>query len=56
MLEWFGQKYGEDQYYFLWRSIGYFTDADNDPNIKGLGKYKADWNDVKEYIVKHCIS
>ena len=55
MLQWFGEKYGEDQFYFLWKSISYFIDADADPDIKGLAAYNKSWKEIKAYIIQHCI-
>ena len=55
MLEWFGKKYGDNQYYFLWKSISYFADANADPDIKGLTPYDTNWDEIKEYIVRCCI-
>jgi Nucleotidyl transferase AbiEii toxin, Type IV TA system len=55
MLGWFGKKYGEDQFYFLWKSIGYFVDADADPDINGLVPYNKSWKEIKNYISQHCI-
>lgn len=39
LLKWFELKYGTDQFYFLWRSITYFADADEDADIEGLPPY-----------------
>jgi predicted nucleotidyltransferase component of viral defense system len=55
MLDWFRKKYSEDQFYFLWKSIGYFIDADGDPDINGLAPYNKSWADIKSYIIEHCI-
>ena len=54
MLEWFAMKYSEEQFYFLWRSISYFSDADSDPDILGFGKFNKPWNEVKSFILQHC--
>jgi predicted nucleotidyltransferase component of viral defense system len=56
MLDWFAKKYGEDQFYFLWKSIGYFDDADADPDISGIAPYNKSWYEIKNYIILHCIS
>jgi predicted nucleotidyltransferase component of viral defense system len=56
MLEWFGRKYGEDQFYFLWKSIEYFTDADTEADIKGIPPYNKSWEEVKKYITDHCAA
>lgn len=55
MLQWFEQKYGSSQFYFLWRSISYFTDADEDPDIHGLPPYTKSWEEIKEYIKSNCV-
>lgn len=54
ILKWFGEKYDDSQLYFLWRSIVYFTDADEDPDIKGIAPYTKSWKQIKEYIKKNC--
>ena len=54
MLEWFGAKYDESQFYFLWRSIAYFDDADDDPNIDGLPPYTHKWPEIKTFIQDKC--
>jgi predicted nucleotidyltransferase component of viral defense system len=54
LLKWFEQKYGTDQFYFLWRSITYFEDADEDADIDGLPPYSKSWNEIKLYIKEHC--
>ena len=55
MLKWFELKYGESQFYFLWRSITYFTDADEDPDIKAIAPYTKSWDDIKEFIKTKCV-
>jgi predicted nucleotidyltransferase component of viral defense system len=54
MLEWFGKKYGKTQYYFLWKSISYFEDADAEPDITGIGNFNKSWAEIKTYILNHC--
>lgn len=54
LLKWFEQKYGTDQFYFLWRSINYFDDADEDADIEGLPPYSKSWDEIKLYIKEHC--
>jgi hypothetical protein len=36
--------------YFFWRSILYFDDAENDPDINGIQPFKKNWQEVKEFI------
>lgn len=55
MLEWFEQKYSSDQLYFLWRSIFYFDDAENDPDIKGFAPFDKNWSEIKTFISDQCI-
>lgn len=55
MLDWFRKKYGKDQFYFLWKSIGYFVDADAEPDINGMIPYDKSWKEIKNYISQHCI-
>ena len=54
MLEWFEKKYGTNQFYFLWRSITYFNDADEDADIEGYSPFTKNWDDIKKYIVEKC--
>ncbi len=54
LLNFFKKKYSEDQLYFLWRSIIYFEDADQDPDIKGLQPFDKSWSEIKEIILKKC--
>lgn len=54
LLQWFEQKYGTDQFYFLWRSISYFTDADEDADIDLLPPYNTSWDKIKQYISEYC--
>ena len=54
MLKWFRQKYNEGQEYFLWRSITYFEDAEEDADIVGLEPYTKTWEDIKEFIKLNC--
>jgi hypothetical protein len=54
MLEWFSQKYDKSQFFFLWKSITYFKDADNDVDIRGIDPFDVSWDQVKETIIKKC--
>lgn len=54
MLSWFQEKYGSNQFYFLWRSITYFTDAERDPDIKGFGDFDVSWDEIKSFIRSTC--
>ncbi len=55
MLSWFKEKYGNDQFYFLWRSIGYFADADQEPDLRGIGKFDKSWETIKQFIQETCV-
>ena len=55
MLKWFASKYGESQYYFLWRSIAYFEDAEDDVDIVGFTPYTKDWEEIKSLIKAKCV-
>lgn len=55
MLRWFEQKYDSSQLYFLWRSIAYFEDADEDPDIIGFPPFTKNWEEIKAFISKECI-
>ena len=50
----FKKKYSEDQLYFLWRSILYFEDANEDPEIKGIKPFDKRWDEIKAIIIKKC--
>lgn len=54
MLKWFEEKYGNSQLFFLWKSITYFEDAEEDMNIRGFTPYTKDWQEIKELIKKKC--
>ena len=54
MLKWFELKYGASQLFFLWKSITYFVDADEDIDIRGFAPYTASWEEVKASIIKEC--
>jgi predicted nucleotidyltransferase component of viral defense system len=56
MLQWFEAKYTSSQYYYLWRSISYFDDANEDAPITGLPPYTKNWEEIKELIIKKCTS
>jgi hypothetical protein len=55
LLDWFKSKYDDSQLYFLWRSIRYFDDADEDVEITGLPPYTKNWLEIKEYLSQKCI-
>jgi predicted nucleotidyltransferase component of viral defense system len=50
LLNWFSEKYDATQLYFFWRSILYFDDAENDPDINGIPPFKKNWQEIKEFI------
>jgi predicted nucleotidyltransferase component of viral defense system len=50
LLNWFSEKYDATQLYFFWRSILYFDDAENDPDIDGIPPFKKNWQEIKEFI------
>ena len=52
MLEWFETKYGSSQLYFLWRSINYFEDAEEDADIIGFPPFTKNWQEIKAFISK----
>lgn len=54
LIKLFIKKYDEDQLFFLWRSIVYFDDANEDPDIKGLKPFNKSWNEIKEIILNKC--
>jgi predicted nucleotidyltransferase component of viral defense system len=54
MLEWFEAKYSSSQLYFLWRSIGYFDDADEDADIESYPPFTKSWMEIKKLISKEC--
>lgn len=54
MLKWFEEKYDSSQLYFLWRSITYFEDAEEDVDIEGYAPYTKDWQEIKTFIFKNC--
>jgi predicted nucleotidyltransferase component of viral defense system len=51
----FKEKYNEDQFYILWKSIKYFIDADNDPIIRGFKPYDKNWEEIKKVILEKCV-
>jgi predicted nucleotidyltransferase component of viral defense system len=55
MLEWFEEKYDSSQLFFLWRSISYFNDADEDVDIDGYKPYTKSWEEIKSLILKNCL-
>lgn len=50
LIEWFTRKYDDEQLFFLWRSILYFEDAENDPDIEGYPPFTKNWEEIKEFI------
>ena len=54
MLEWFELKYGPSHLFFLRKSITYFSDADQDVDIRGIAPYAASWSEIKERIIMEC--
>ena len=50
LIKWFTQKYDETQLFFLWRSILYFEDAENDPDIEGYSPFTKNWDEIKKFI------
>jgi predicted nucleotidyltransferase component of viral defense system len=54
MLLWFEQKYDSSQLYFLWRSITYFEDANEDADIVGIPPFTKNWEEIKTFISKEC--
>lgn len=54
MLKWFEEKYDSSQLYFLWRSIAYFEDAEDDPDIKGFPPFTKSWEEIKDFISNEC--
>ena len=55
LIEWFIKKYDEKQLFFLWRSILYFEDAENDPDIEGYPPFTKNWKEIKEFITTSFI-
>lgn len=55
LLTFFEKKYSASQLYFLWRSIIYFDDAEDDFEIEGFGKYNLNWEEIKEFIRTVCV-
>jgi predicted nucleotidyltransferase component of viral defense system len=51
MVEWFIEKYNSEQQFFLIRSIFYFEDANNDPEIISFDPYISDWQKIKQIII-----
>lgn len=54
MLGWFEEKYGDTRFYYLWRSLRYFEDAEDNPDISGFKPYNATWNTIKQEITDKC--
>jgi predicted nucleotidyltransferase component of viral defense system len=56
LLSFFERKYTASQLYFLFRSILYFEDAENDFDIIGHGSFKSNWAEIKKFIQQTCLS
>ncbi len=54
MLKWFEQKYGKTQFFYLWKSITYFIDADEEPDPGSFPPYTKSWDEIKLFISKKC--
>ncbi len=54
LISWFVKKYDEKQLFFLWRSILYFNDAEDDPEIEGYSPFTKNWEEIKKYIIVTC--
>lgn len=54
MLGWFEEKYGDSQFYYLWKSLQYFNDAEDDPEIAGFIPFNATWDEIKQEITAKC--
>ena len=54
LLEWFLKKYNQSQLFFLQRSILYFEDAENDPDIKSYPPFIKNWKEIKSFITDTC--
>lgn len=54
LLTWFQEKYDSSQLYFLWRSITYFEDAEEDVDIEGYAPYTKNWQEIKSFIINNC--
>lgn len=50
LIEWFTQKYDDKRLFFLWRSLLYFEDAENDPDIDGYSPFTKSWDEIKKFI------
>ncbi len=50
----FRKKYDDSQLFFIWRSILYFEDANEDPEIKGIKPYDKPWHQIKSIIARKC--
>lgn len=50
LLNWFTEKYDTTQLYFFWRSILYFDDSEDDPDISGIHPFKKSWQEIKEFV------
>lgn len=50
LIEWFTQKYDDKRLFFLWRSLLYFEDAENDPDIDGYPPFTKSWDEIKKFI------
>lgn len=54
LQEWFISKYGDAQLFYMYKSVQYFEDANQDPEIVGLKKFAIPWEEVKQIITRTC--
>jgi predicted nucleotidyltransferase component of viral defense system len=54
--QFFIDKYDDTQLYFLYRSIRYFNDAEEDPDIISFEPFTNDWTVIKKYIINKLDS
>jgi predicted nucleotidyltransferase component of viral defense system len=54
LLEWFIKKYDVSQLVYLYRSILYFEDAENDPEIESIAPFVNNWQLIKSEIIAKC--
>lgn len=52
LVNFFIEKYDTSQLYFLMRSIQYFEDADEDPEITAFPPFVNDWTTIKQNILQ----
>lgn len=54
LIDWYAKKYDNKQLFFLWRSILYFEDAEDDPDIQGYAPFDKSWEEIKSFIRLTC--